>query len=354
MRVALVILHAQASRGGAERYTLDLVAALRSRGHDVTLLAVTGDVPFVRLASGGLTRTGRYRAFCRSLRAHLATTRYDVVHAMLPVPPGLCDIYHPHAGVAATSNWGLSWWLNPRRRLFARTERRLLTGPRPPVTLTLSQYVEDDLRRHYPSLAADRVVRLFNAVDLHRFTPDGPAADRRELGVGGGDVLALFVGNDWNRKGLARAIRAVAAADDPRLKLAVAGRGDVRAYQKLGGPVAFLGPRRDLPALYRGADFLLLPTAHDPCSLVVLEALASGLPVVSTTANGATEIMRDGEHGFVVDANDAGALRVAVTEMLDDTRRARMRDACLALRPSLSWERHVGQLLAIYGRAGRA
>ena len=114
------------------------------------------------------------------------------------------------------------------------------------------------------------------------------------------------------------------------------------------GVVAFLGPRRDLPELYRAADFLLLPTGHDPCSLVVLEALACGLPVVSTTANGATEIMRNGEHGFVVGVADAGALAAAVAAMLDDGRRGRMRDRCLALRPELSWERHVERLLEIY------
>ena len=109
--------------------------------------------------------------------------------------------------------------------------------------------------------------------------------------------------------------------------------------------------RRDLPELYRAADFLLLPTSHDPCSLVVLEALACGLPVVSTTANGATEIMRDGEHGYVVDVRDADALHGSVAAMLDGGRRATMRAACLALRPQLSWDRHVQRLLSIYAAA---
>ena len=81
------------------------------------------------------------------------------------------------------------------------------------MTLTLSQYVEDELRRHYPSLAAGRVQRLFNGVDTDRFSPDGPAAARAELGAADGDVLALFVGNDWKRKGLHRAVEAVARGE---------------------------------------------------------------------------------------------------------------------------------------------
>ena len=369
VRIGLVILHADAARGGAERYTLQLAEALANAGHDVALLAASSaaDVPakFVPLAYGGLTRSARYRSFCRALRDHLREAQYDIVHAMLPVPPGLCDLYHPHAGVAASrTGAGMTWWTNPRRRLFARIERQLLTGQRPPLVLTLSKYVEDELRRHYPALPPDRTARLFNAVDLARFTPDGPAADRRELGAKNGDTLALFVGNDFARKGLdAVLIRMYEGADGnfERLKLAVAGhdpRGRGLQRQtveplRLSDRIRFLGQRRDLPELYRAADVLVLPTRHDPCSLVVLEALACGLPVISTRQNGASEIMTDGEHGYILDSPRDPRLAQALEEMLDPQRRRRMRQACLALRPALSWEHHLATLMGVYERVVR-
>src|SRR5687768_382449 len=104
MKIALVILHADPARGGAERYTIDLAAALARRGHAVSLLATTFATPpngavTVNLDAGGVTRLGKYRRFLAALDEHLAQSAYDVVHAMLPVRR--CDVYHPHAGVAA-------------------------------------------------------------------------------------------------------------------------------------------------------------------------------------------------------------------------------------------------------------
>src|SRR4051794_9036469 len=129
MKIALVILHADAARGGAERYTIDLAAALGNEGHDVSLLAntfapqVEQRVSVERLAARGFTRTGRYRRFLDSLDAHLRQTPYDIVHTMLPVRR--CDVYHPHAGLAVAAVAAVEAkkgraqaMFNPRRRAF--------------------------------------------------------------------------------------------------------------------------------------------------------------------------------------------------------------------------------------------
>src|SRR5688572_3408229 len=156
MKIALVILHADPARGGAERYTVDLAAALARRGHDVVL------IDSERLAATALTRVGRYRDFLRRLDDHLAATTYDIVHAMLPVRR--CDVYHPHAGMAREGALKRNALLNPRRRVMARTEHDLLLGPQPPIVLSLSNYVRASILKHYPSA---RVETLFNAVDLN-------------------------------------------------------------------------------------------------------------------------------------------------------------------------------------------
>lgn len=356
MKVLLAILHADPARGGAERYTVDLADALARRGIDAAIAATSFaddlDAPRRRpLESVGVTRTGRYRRFCGALASRVAAERFDIVHAMLPVPA--CDVYHPHAGLAAAEirHKPLQAMLNPRRLAHARVERSLLTGAAVPVVLCLSEYVKTQVRRHYP-LPDDRLATLFNAVDLDRFPPLATSlpSDR-------GEVRAVIVAQDFARKGLRFAIEALARVDDPRLVLHVVGRDDPRPYRALArrlgvaGRVRFDGPRSDMPSVYAASDFLVLPTRHDPCSLVVLEALASGLPVLSTRANGACEIMTDGVHGRVLGrADDVPALADAMRAMLDPAARAAARDACLSLRPALSYERHLDDLLAIYAR----
>lgn len=357
--MALIIFHADPARGGAERYTLELAASLRDAGNEVSILAATfkGEPPVrgVKLAHPGPIRTVQFHSFCESLVAHLPQERYDIVHAMLPVPQGACDIYHPHAGTAAIrTSRRVTWWTNPRRWLMAHLERVMLTGPDAPLTLTLSEVVERQLRAAYPAMAPEATARLFNGVDIARFDPDGPAADRVALGLAQDDVAALFVSNNFRLKGLPQTVAALAAVNDARLKLLVVGKDNRRPARKLAERlgvserVLWLGGRSDLPGLYRAADVLVLPTRRDSCSLVVLEALASGLPVISTRQNGATEIMIDSVHGCILDGPDDPRLGESMRLMLDPQRRRHMREACLSLRPALSWENHVARLLEIY------
>jgi UDP-glucose:(heptosyl)LPS alpha-1,3-glucosyltransferase len=274
---------------------------------------------------------------------------------MLPVRR--CEVYHPHAGIAAavTSKWNRVF--TPRRRLMAAVEHRLLLGERPPITIALSEYVKRSIRAHYP-LGDERLATLFNAVALDYFDPATKPQRppiREGRGMTEADVVALIVAQDFERKGVPQAVEATGrinasrATSDARLKLLVVGAGHVPGVD---GDVIYAGTNWKVVLFYDAADFFVLPTKHDPCSLVVLEALAMGLPVISTVFNGATEIMTDGVHGYVLkDPTDVDALAAAMRRMLDPERRRAMREACLALRPRLSYEHHVDQLLRIYERA---
>jgi UDP-glucose:(heptosyl)LPS alpha-1,3-glucosyltransferase len=359
---------------------VDLAHALAERGHGVSLLAssfadVGGTVVKVPLPAAGATRLGRYLRFQDSLDTHLAGTEYDVVHAMLPVRR--CDVYHPHAGLAAESiasghlkhagrvARGLSRWanaLNRKRQRFAAVERELLAGGRPPVVLCLSQYVKRTVRRHY-NLPEDRLATLFNAVDVERYdpgpnAPGEPAIDlRSRLNVPADAIVALMIAQDFQRKGLAEAIGALARLEDRRLVLVVVGKQGPGPYRRLARRrgveqrVVFNGPTTSPFDFYRAADFFVLPTRHDPCSLVVLEALAMGLPVISTVFNGACEIMENGRHGFVLpDPSDIPALAEAMRQLLDPAARQAMSQACLALRPRLAYGHHLDELVGIYER----
>ena len=370
MNIALVTMRTDPSRGGAERYTVDLAGALREAGHDVSVLASSfGGVPSgvteVLLPARGLTRVVRYRGFLDALDEHLASNRYDVVHAMLPVRQ--CDVYHPHAGMMRANVAGDSPWTrltNPRRGYLAKLEGELLEGPRPPMVLCLSEYVKRAVKSVY-NLNDDRLPILFNAVDLDRFDPSRTRAARestRQLfGFGPNDVVGLFLGHDYERKGLREAILGLSSAcaepGEQRLKLLVVGRPKGPAYQavarqsRVAERIVFAGHLDDSRPAYQAADFLVLPTKHDPCSLVVLEGLAMGVPVISTRFNGACEIMHSGTHGFVLDnPGDVKALATAMLAMTEDDRRTKMAAACLDLRPALAYQRHLDTLLSIYDR----
>ena len=379
MRIALVILHADPARGGAERYTLDLAAALRARGHHVSLIASSfapkQQTPDdVQLKVGRGTRLSRYVYFLDALDRHLAETKYDIVHAMLPVRH--CDIYHPHAGIAAESvsrghlkhesAWRrsaakLANSVNMKRRKFAAVERALLTGAKPPIVLSLSEYVKKNVLEFY-ALPPDRLATLFNAVDLKKFDPDARPEARTQIrdrfGISSDHIVALMIAQDFPRKGLRETILAMPKVNDPRLVLLVVGKQNPARYRQLAEEmgiaerVIFAGSTDDPFSFYKASDFFVLPTRHDPCSLVVLEALAMGLPVISTIFNGACEIMKSGTHGFVLDEpGDVPSTVSALKTLCDPHRRAEMSAAAFTLRPRLAYEHHVEELMRIYERA---
>jgi UDP-glucose:(heptosyl)LPS alpha-1,3-glucosyltransferase len=117
----------------------------------------------------------------------------------------------------------------------------------------------------------------------------------------------------------------------------------------VAGRVIFAGSTDQPADFYRAADFFVLPTRRDSCSLVVLEALAMGLPVISTVGNGACEVMANGTHGFVLDdPADVPALADAMRRLLGQSARQTLRQACLDLHRNISQEQHVRRMVAIY------
>jgi UDP-glucose:(heptosyl)LPS alpha-1,3-glucosyltransferase len=385
VNIALVIQNAEPQRGGAERYTLNLAADLAARGHDVHLLAQrfarnVEPARQVRLEGAAGSRIGRYQALIRSLDQHLRHTRYDIVHAMLPVQH--CDLYHPHAGIEAEnlatghlkhpSQVGrlmarMGNQLNRKRQLVTRVEQEMLEGHDRPLIICLSDYVRQAAMKHYPE-AAGRMAVLYNGVDLARFSPDArPEAGqkiRRQFNIPDGVVMALMMSNDHRRKGLRTAIKALSLltpAQRQKTVLVVVGKEHTTSYERqaeqlgVGERVRFAGPTDDAYSFYQAADLFILPTQHDPCSLVVLESLAMGVPVLTTRSNGAGEVITPGVHGQVIaDPNDEEAFAAAWRQALDGGQLAQMRQSCMALRPKLSQQLHVDGLLELYRRARAA
>lgn len=205
------------------------------------------------------------------------------------------------------------------------------------------------------------VVALYNGVDTSQFYPREPSACRRELGLPIRIPIVLYVGGLIPRKGVACLIEALAfgfSAGPVELYLAGEGaqRESLEALADRGetrGRTHFLGavPRGRIHLWMGAADMLVLPSYSEGRPNVVLEALASGTPVVASNVNGTTEIIRDGEDGLLFRPGDVAGLRACIARLLDEPELRKQ----FALRGPrrieslrLSWAEHGRRLVAIY------
>jgi UDP-glucose:(heptosyl)LPS alpha-1,3-glucosyltransferase len=352
MKVLLVVLHADSSRGGAEGYTVTLFHQLLAAGHDARIAAATfeGAIPRdrrVALDFRGATRLGRYGRFLRSLDRHLDGGEDDVVHSMLPVRR--CDIYQPQAGLEVVDWKAVSFTQrlgNVRRRVFVATERQLLSSDTGPMTICLSERTRAEAVAIFGR--PERFVTVYHAVDETKF-PAIPPRPPQEPAV------CLFVGQDFVRKGLDIAVRAMAA--HPSATLRVVGGDDAGPFKALAtglgvaGRVTFTGATRDVATQLRDADLLLFPTRREPFGMVGVEAMLSGVPPVASEQAGVSEIIHDGVDGRVVAGEDPAAWAAAIEFVLRN--RPAMSAACSARREELSYARHLRTLLALYDRASQ-
>jgi len=385
MKIALAIQNADRRRGGAEAYTLDLARALATRGHQVTVVAEEGPAAVAQsardsgfqciyLGSKGATRWGRLQNFLHRMHELYNNRSYPILHAMLPLHR--CDVYQPHSGLAsemlAAGHLKHVHWLRQRgswltnqihakRRGLAKIEKQMLSHDPPPYILCFSTMMRDFARDHF-SLHEGRLVLLMNGIDLARFDPaslpqKSRTAVREEWHLAPNQPVALFVGNNWKLKGLPEALAALAACDNKKLALMVVGKGNPQPFRKQAAALGvaerllFIGNGQgvaDPRPLYAAADFLFLPTRKDTCSLVALEALAMGLPVITTRQNGASEALTDGVHGYVLDRGNTPALAAALNALCDPARRHEMSQAALTLRSALSFEHHVSRIESVY------
>jgi UDP-glucose:(heptosyl)LPS alpha-1,3-glucosyltransferase len=338
------------SSGGAEAYLLRLAGGLKNQGCEVTLYT-SEDWPEERWTFGPLVRLkGRTpQKFAESF----AEAR-DPEQAILTLDrvPG-CHVFRAGDGVHAA-------WLY-RRGLFEPKWRKFLhlLNPKHISMMRLECEVFQSVREVIANSAmvADEIVRWheFPPERIH-VVPNGigralptMARDeaRRKLDLPNDAFCILFVGTGWERKGLKFAIQA-AGKLGPNALLLVAGRGPAHKFRS--NAVRFLGPVNDLSALFSAADVFTLPTIYDPFSNACLEALSAGRPVVTTKANGFSEILTPGVHGDVVPAGDAGALADALACWKGRHREETAR-ACQTLAAEYTIERNVSSTLAVLREA---
>lgn len=172
-----------------------------------------------------------------------------------------------------------------------------------------SEFIKRDIIQNYGVHERDIHV-IYNGVDLQRFHPDNKGRYRipvrNGLGFSNDEPVLLFVGTGFERKGLRYVIGALTHLPS-EIKLIVIGKGRFKIYRKMAESykvlerIRFLGPLRDVEKYYAASDILILPTLYEPMANVILEALATGIPVVTSRHCGNMEVVTEGVDGFLID-----------------------------------------------------
>jgi UDP-glucose:(heptosyl)LPS alpha-1,3-glucosyltransferase len=342
------------SGGGAEAYLKRLAAGVVTAGHRVSLFT-SAEWPGDQWNFGPVVRLGGASAvaFADELEK-ISRGDCDVLLSLERV--WRCDVYRAGDGVhrawlnrrneIAGPLQKLSRFLNRKHSAALALEESLFAKRGAKRVIANSRMVKEEITRWY-GYPEENIEVVYNGLpldSLQRHEPDR-AKTREALGLNADDLVVLFAGSGWERKGLRFAIEPV-ERQEPRLKFLVAGRGEPRKFSS--SCARFLGVVREMPALYRAADIFLLPTIYDPFSNACLEALASGLPVITTRANGFSEIMENGRHGTILDQpQDVDAISAALQFWSDPARRAQARLDNVALAARFDISANVAQTLQI-------
>lgn len=248
-----------------------------------------------------------------------------------------------------------AWLLNPSNLWVSWRDRWMLGGGRYRRIVAISERVRAQLKEHY-NVPDDRIVTIPNGINLSRFDPKNASSReevRRRFGIPQDVPLLLFVGSQYQLKGLRVAITGLSKMKT-RAYLLVIG-GDNRAPFKrlaeqlrVSDRVIFAGARNDLPSIYPAADAFVLPTLYETFALVCLEAMASGLPVLACPVGGIEDYLRDGENGLLIKREPQDIAAKLDILLTDADLRRRLRDAGIATAKNYAWEKIARQYLELF------
>jgi UDP-glucose:(heptosyl)LPS alpha-1,3-glucosyltransferase len=355
--------------GGAERLLEYAIEAIRAHDADVTMISrrwPASDAiqtltcnPFY---AGSLLRDW---GFARGVLRLVQTHGFDLVQAHERIPG--CDIFHAGDGVHA--EWlrqraritGIAGRvrlaLNPYHAYMKAAERKMFQSAKLRAAICVSQMVKAEIRTHF-DVPEHKLHVIYNGVDTAKFNPQlaslHRAPVRAALGWPEQDVVLLLVGSGFERKGVGVTIEALRELP-AHVRLLVVGKDKLmeryRALARrlgLGSRVEFTGGQKDVLPYYGAADIFVMPSVYEPFGNVILEAFASGLPVVTSTKCGGGELIENGREGYVVDALDVRGIAAALSALTDPARRQAAGAAARRRAESCTWKAMAGSFNDLY------
>jgi UDP-glucose:(heptosyl)LPS alpha-1,3-glucosyltransferase len=377
MRIGIVTTELDPARGGMGQWCSQFVHALAYRGYELHVVAERfGAKPLPwNVARHRIDLNKSRSAFSAAAEKQLRELNLDVVHDM--GAGWRSDLFQPHGGshVAFLARRMAMYprWLRALKRpidsLLSRHRDCLrhccrqfkISADRDIIYIALSQTVADDFVRLH-QIRPERIAIVYNGVDCQKYSPVHRAtyreSVRREIGVNDETMLLLLAAHNFRLKGVPELMRVTARLVDNRYAVHAVVVGGKRLAKwrrramrsRLTSRITFIGAVSDLIPYYAAADAYVHPTYYDPCSLVILEAAASGLPIVTTRRyNGAAELFReDSEILTVTNPYDSDALYERVAALFDDRLRTKLGAAARDVASRHPFRRNVEEILRLY------
>jgi UDP-glucose:(heptosyl)LPS alpha-1,3-glucosyltransferase len=362
LRIAFVV-HDYHRHSGHSRYVVELATRFR-HDHDVHVFTNvvedtdTAGITFHHVPAWRPNVLATILSFIVPATLQ-ARGRFDVVHSQ-----GLCGLRHNVATAhICQPAWydaidrehvRPTWRQRVSRSVLTRLERRAFADPPVRRVIAVSGRVRDDLARYYRRTTGVEVI--YHGVDSATFHPDNRArlrsSVRAAVGLPDHRFVALYVGD--LKKGATAAIEAVART--PGVTLLVVTASDTRPWQAEAAAagaadrVIFHPHAKQVEGFYAAADVYLFPTLYDSYGLVIAEAMATGLPVITTRAAGVSEVITHGTDGFLTEAGwDVPALAEHLARLRDDPGlRERIGAAARKTIEPYTWDHTAAETLAVY------
>ena len=331
--------------GGAERYLLRLASGLAAKGHPITLYCEDWsprENPFQAVRK---IDSHDPVSFARKIAGQPLKDRHDIVFSLERVPG--CDLYR--AGDGLHADWlayrhsfspvmgRIRSALRPKNKQLCKLEAEIFTPKGVRRVICNSKFIAEQIIKRF-QFPSERIDVVYNGVPYQQFSMGDRKLGRRALNLADDDYVILLVGAGRERKGHAIARGAVDLIRGKKAKLVI-----------VDSP-----PSVAMPHVYAAADVFLLPTLYDPFANVTLEALAAGLPVITSAQNGASEIMEEGVNGFILPrADDSKKIVQVLKDLADPAYRATFRQPAQALAQKHDLSRNINETLAVFEKLVR-
>jgi UDP-glucose:(heptosyl)LPS alpha-1,3-glucosyltransferase len=374
MKIALI--HKRVSSyGGAERYISNLSKKLASSGEEVHIYAhqweTVSGVRFHKVPMLKLGRAARMLSFAYATRKIGTRNEYDIVQGFGKTIRQ--DIFRAGGGVhKAWMKESLDAVRNPLWRkiksivraflpvqwLTLYIERQTFKQENYRRIIAVSEKVKKQLMEYY-GVPHEAITVIHNGVDTSLFNLSDAERNRSRVRAGFGisenDLMMIFASTNFQLKGLEYLLRGMAGLNREDIKLMVVGGDTAGPYRKiavslgLGARLIFAGRCTNMKEIYQAGDLFVYPTLYDPFANVCLEAMACGLPVITSRVNGVSDIIEEGISGLIInDPTDPSEISEKISMMLDREKRRLMAENAYRKALACDMDGHHERVMKLY------
>ena len=357
--------------GGAEQFVDGFIHQLAESGHQVHIFANRwtpshhSNIHHHFVATLDFNAFIRTLSFARSVAKKIREQHFDIIQSHEKT--WTQDVYR--AGDGCHIKWlsqrsrnlspfqNLFLSLNPFHQLILKLEKNIFESSQCKKIVAISQMVKNDILENY-KCPSENITVVYNGVDLKRFHPDNKNTYRKlireKLEIPESATLILFVGSGFERKGLQFLLESTAYLNNEDWRLLLMGKGKFEKFIRYAPTdkhpqIIAKDPDPEIEKYYAAADIFILPSIYEPFGNANLEALATGLPVITTRYCGAADIIKNKQNGLVVqDPFNPEEIAENIRSLFDPSTRETMGKNARELAEQFPLERNSREMLEIY------